>query len=400
VPFTLGVALALGALLAAQRGRRTTALALAGVTALASPVAAAFVALAGVAWTVGAGRRLGLALAAAALAPVALLMAIFPEGGTEPFGASAFWPALAVLAALAAALPSQQRVLRAGAVLYALAVVACFAVPTAVGGNVTRLAALAAGPVVACVWGTRRPLVLAAVAVPLVYWQAMPPIRDLAVAAGDPSTRASYYARLIDRLGREPGSDGPLRVEVPFTRAHWEAAHLAEHVAIARGWERQLDRQRNGLFYDGDLTPARYTAWLHDNAIAFVALPDVALDDSGRAEAALVRAGLPALREVWRDPHWRLFHVAGARPIGAVRVDPDGFDVAGSGDVRIRFSPHWAVVAGAGCVSRAPGGFTRVRATAQGPLRIAPRVDPLRALLRRTGERCSDIRTGKSRSGS
>jgi hypothetical protein len=279
--------------------------------------------------------------------------------------------------------------------MFAGALFACLVVPTGVGGNATRLAALAGGPLVACVWAPRRPMLLLAFAVPFVYWQAMPPVRDLVVAAGDPSTHASYYAPLIERLRAESGS-GPMRVEVPFTRVHWEAAHLAEHVAIARGWERQLDRKRNAVFYEGELTPARYTAWLHENAIAFVALPDVAFDYSARAEAALVRRGMPALHEVWRSAHWRLFRVAGATPIGATRVDTDGFEVAGSGDVRIRFSPHWAVVAGSGCVSEAPGGFTRVRATAEGPLRIATRVDPLRALLRRSGERCADNRTGKS----
>jgi hypothetical protein len=386
VPFLLGLPLGLAALLAAQRGRPALAVALAAVTPLASPVVAAFLALAGVAWTVGAGRRLGLVLAAAALLPVALLNALFPEGGSEPFVASAFWPALAALVALALALPREQRVLRAGAALYALAVVLCFLVPTAVGGNVTRLAALTAGPLVACVWGSRRPLVLAAVAVPLVYWQAMPPIRDLVVAHGDPSTEAAYYAPLVTRLAEEPG---PLRVEVPFTRAHWEAAHLAAHVPIARGWVRQLDRERNALFYEDGLTAERYTRWLHANAIAFVALPDVALDDSAKDEAALVRRGIPALREVWRNEHWRLYEVTRPAPIGATRLRADGFAVEGSGDVRVRFSPHWAVVEGAGCVSEAPGGFTRVRATAAGPLRIGARVDVRRALLRRTGERCT-----------
>ena len=41
------------------------------------------------------------------------------------------------------------------------------------------------------------------------------------------------------------------RVEVAFTHNHWEAAHLATSVPLARGWERQLDEKANPLFYDG-----------------------------------------------------------------------------------------------------------------------------------------------------
>jgi hypothetical protein len=220
----------------------------------------------------------------------------------------------------------------------------------------------------------------------------MPAIRDAVFAEGDPSTEAAYYAPLVDRLA---GERGPMRIEVPFTRRHWEAEHLAEHVPLARGWQRQLDRERNPLFYDEDepLTAARYTEWLHENAISFVALPDAALDESAEAEAELVRAGLPALQPVWRDEHWTLYRVRGAEPLGVTSMGADRFTVRAQRPgqeivARVRFSPHWAVVTGAGCVSEAPGGFTRVRALRAGEIEVAPRLDVGRALLGRTGERC------------
>lgn len=392
VPFLLGVPFALGTLLAAQRGRVRLAIALAAVTPLASPVAGAFLALAGAAWAIGSRQRLGVWIAAAGLVPVLVMTTIFPEGGSEPFVASAFWPALAALVAVAVALPRGHPVLRAAAIIYAAAVVACFVIPTALGGNVTRLAALTLGPIAACVLWPRRRWLLAAVALPLLYWQLMPPVRDVAVVAGDPSTQASYYQPLIARLERERG---PLRVEVPFTRAHWEAAHLASHVPLARGWERQLDRELNGLFYsDQPLTAARYTRWLHQNAVTFVAVPDVALDGSSQQEARLVRRGIPALREVWRSEHWTLYRVGGTYRGRADDTVADGFEVQAHGPgttvVRVRFSPHWAVVSGAGCVSEAPGGYTRVRAFEAGTIQIAARVDVARAVFRRTGERCDE----------
>jgi hypothetical protein len=38
--------------------------------------------------------------------------------------------------------------------------------------------------------------------------------------------------------------------------------------------------------------------------------------------------------------------------------------------VRIHFSPYWAIADGGGCVARAPGDWTEVRARAAGSLRV------------------------------
>src|SRR5271165_724890 len=96
VAFDLGVAVGFGALLCAQRNRRWSALALTLATSVASPVAGAFLALAMLAWALAGPQRLWpAALALAALAPIALLAYAFPEGGNQPFAASAFYPALA-----------------------------------------------------------------------------------------------------------------------------------------------------------------------------------------------------------------------------------------------------------------------------------------------------------------
>ncbi len=83
-----------------------------------------------------------------------------------------------------------------------------------------------------------------------------------------------------------------------------------DHVSLARGWERQLDTRYAALFYGpAALTAPAYRAWLAENRVVYVALPDARLDYAGRAEGALVARGLPYLREVWRSPHWRLFRV-------------------------------------------------------------------------------------------
>ena len=64
-----------------------------------------------------------------------------------------------------------------------------------------------------------RPALLAALALPLLYWQLVAPVRDVVAAHGDPSVRAAYYAPLVEFLGRRGGD--AFRVEIPFTRSHW-----------------------------------------------------------------------------------------------------------------------------------------------------------------------------------
>ncbi|HEY2216964.1 MAG TPA: hypothetical protein VGH21_05675, partial [Solirubrobacteraceae bacterium] len=128
IPFELGLTLALGALLAAQRvhgrdGRLRAAvvvpaLALSLLCPLASPVAGAFLALAALTWSLDAQRKLPLAIACASLLPIVLLAVAFPEGGSEPFVSSAFYPTLTAVLLLGVALPRRERMLSRGTCLY------------------------------------------------------------------------------------------------------------------------------------------------------------------------------------------------------------------------------------------------------------------------------------------
>jgi hypothetical protein len=330
VPYDLGFAIGLAAVLALLSDRVVLALVLALLTSLASPVAGAFLALAGLAVALAGGwerhRRpggeprsrvgpeRGLALAAAALTPIVILALAFPEGGWEPFAPSAFWPALAGVLLIALLLPQgsltprARLIVREGAALYALALIGSFALHTPVGGNSARLGALLAGPLLAGVLWDRHRLILCLLVPVLLYWQIETPINDEIELAGDPSVHASYYAPLRAELSALTHGRRTI-VEVPLTGAHWEAANLAGHdgIALARGWERQLDTRYAHLFYEPRLTASGYEAWLRANRVAYVALPDVRLDEAGQAEGALIARGLPYLHEVWRSPHWRLY---------------------------------------------------------------------------------------------
>ena len=392
VPYTLGVALALACVLALQRGHLALALLAAPMTSLASPVAGAFLALAGIALAISERQRSGLWVAACALAPIGLLALVFPEGGYEPFAASAFWPQLAGVVVIALALPRRWRTLRVGAALYAFALAAAYVIHTPVGSNAERLGALMAAPLlVGVLWG-RRPLLLALVTPALLYWQLATPVDDLAKVSGDPSLNASYYAPLraeLERLTR----GAPTRVEVPMTGAHSESALVegngasATGLMLARGWERQLDTLYAPLFYRARLGPVAYREWLHENAVSFVALPNVRLDESALAEAALIRRGLPYLQEIWHSHDWRLFAVSGARPLATwpARLSALGSESftlaapsAGTYEVRLRFSPYWALASGRGCVREAPGGWTAIEDRAPGAVRVQMAFSPAR----------------------
>jgi hypothetical protein len=407
VPFDLGLAIGLGAIVLAQRRLFAAALLLTVLSTLASPVAGAFLALAMLAWALSV-RKLGwpVALCVLALAPVALLSIAFPEGGSQPFVASAFYPAVAAVIVIGLATPVDQRMLRLGALLYALALTGSYLLATPVGGNVDRLGALMAGPIAACALGAgalrdRRVWLLIGMAPLLLYWQANAPVADYAAAASDEAVHPSYYRPLIDELQALDVGYGatPRRIEVVPDASHWEARWVAPHVMLARGWERQLDRYRNGVFYErrGPLTATSYASWLQREAVAYVALPDAPLDYSAKAEAALLRSGsVRGLREIWHSAHWRLFAVEEPAPLAETpalltEATSEAFEVQiprpGDYLVRIRFTPYWALQGVPGCVSQGPEDWTLLHA--DGPGHAHVEINFSLARIFSTGARCN-----------
>ncbi|HEV2820175.1 MAG TPA: hypothetical protein VGW11_06695 [Solirubrobacteraceae bacterium] len=400
--YALGAAIALAALLALDRRRPVLATALAVATTAASPVAGLFVAMAGLSvalaalWRAGGAQANegapvraahGLALAAGAFLPAVALALAFPEGGRQPFPTAGFVITLAAAVVVLALLPRHWRALRIGAGVYALAVVAALLVESPMGSNASRVAMTFAPALLACALpllaGRRRAMAAAAI-VPLAAWMLWGPVREVAKVADDPSTAAAYSAPLTDAV--QARTQGPVRIEIPFTRAHWVENHVAQQLPLARGWVTQIDTRRNALFRDATpLTAREYRTWLYDHGVAFVALPDVALDPAGRQEAELIEgAGAPYLDEVWRNEDWRLFAVRGSPGLatGAARVtalEPDSvtLDVQRPGDtlLRVRPSPYWRVTRGQATVIPA-GDWLGVRAARPGTVRLETRLLP------------------------
>ncbi|WP_410811109.1 hypothetical protein [Micromonospora sp. 067-2] len=407
VTYALGVAFGLAALLAlgrdVPRERRAgrdvppgwrLGLAAAGalLASATSPVAGLFVGLAGVALLLARRYADGLALGIAAAVPLAATALLFGDGGWMNISHT---DALrAVLTSLVVAALVAYRPVRAGALLSAAGVLAAALVHTPVGLNATRLATMFALPVLAAAarpptWLSarlaRRPAPLASAAtskrlsgvglaallVAVCAWQ--PPVvpADLR-SIDDPTSAPGYHAPLRAFLA---GQRLTGRVEVPPTRNYWEAARLGE-VPLARGWLRQADIDRNPLFFRTvpgaagtgvPLTPSSYRAWLADNAVQFVALPDAPLSWVGRAEAEVLESGVPYLTPVWSGAHWRVWAVADPTPLVAAPAElvrADGVAVtfrvstAGPVMVRVRHS-RWLRASGDATVA-ADGNWTTV----------------------------------------
>lgn len=391
LPFALGVAFALAALLARQRERTWLAVAMAIASGLASPVAALFLALVAISF-------FDWGLAAAAFIPPALLAAAFPEGGYMPFDFSTYLPVPLLALVVAVFVPRSQRALRIGAVLYALATTAAFFIHTPMGSNAVRLGTLFAGPVVLATAAIPKRYapraLLAALLALMLAWQWSSAWRDFAASQNEPSAKVSYYKPLQEFLATQHPELG--RVEIPFTRSHWEAAEIAPQFPLARGWERQLDAGRNALFYSGPLSDFTYANWLAEHAVQFVALPDVKPDESSFGERGLIEADPPYLHLIRRLPHWRVYAFTLPHPMVIpeegvdIRLTKLGSDhvaldakTAGSALVRVQWSPYWRLRGG--CVERA-GDWTEIVAKRPGRLELTMSFALSRVLDR--GHRC------------
>ncbi|MEX0992811.1 MAG: hypothetical protein WDZ37_02330 [Solirubrobacterales bacterium] len=387
--FALGVAFALGALRAMQRHRWWLAALAALACALSSPVAALFLAIVVTAGWAGGDRSRAVAAAAVvacSLLPIAVLGLAFPEGGRFPYWFSAWWPLplLCMTALIAVRGIPGERQFRAVVIAYLAIGTLLYVVPTQIGGNVTRMGSLFGGPALAAIVVTKRPrapkaLVALALIVGLA-WQVITPLPDTIQSLGDPSTKRSYYAPLNDWLASHGGTLS--RTEIPFTFNHWESAYVTPRFQLARGWLRQLDTERNELFYEGRLTDARYLSWLREKGVRYVAASDSQLDYSAQIEDDLIRRQAPYLAPRAKLEHWTVYEVAGAQPLVTsddggrarlVELEPQSFTLVvarpGRFTVRAWHSPYWEIAKGSGCVGR-QGDWVEVRADRAGPLRV------------------------------
>jgi hypothetical protein len=312
-----------------------------------------------------------------ALAPMALL---FGNGGRQPFTAESLRIHIALAVLVIVVAPRRHVAVRVAGALTIILLLGAFYLPSPIGSNALRLPMLFTIPVLAAIaelGRVRLALLLAAA----FWWQPFLVTSDLG-RAGSPESRPAFH----EPLAQELSSRAPGRVEVVPLRDHWESVYVAEQVPLARGWERQVDTDRNALFYRDSLTPRDYVAWLRANAVSYVAIaPGSVPDRYARTESALVLQGLPELRPVWQNDTWQLYEVSGAEPLVSapaelVRSDRGGVSVrvpaAGDVLVRVRWS-RWLSVDGPGaCLAPGPDGWTTLRVTVPGEYRLTSSLRP------------------------
>ncbi len=385
--FLLGTAFALAALAAAVHDRPVLTALLAAGVGCSSPVAALFLTvLAGAMWLGRSARlRVTLALAVPSFGIVGVLSALFPDFGSFsfPFGGlfnTLFGTALAMIAG------RRHATVRWAGLAYAAMCLLVSIVPTPIGGNAVRLAAIAVPVVlVLCPLGKAwwTPLLMAETVVFL--WLA--PI-SLAITGSSEQTEAGFYKPLIDVL---EAREGLTRVEVVPVASHDEANFVARHALLARGWHRQLDLFYNDLLYEEMLDPDAYLAWLEDNGVSVVAIADTKIDYGGRAEQALLADPPDYLHEIYRDDTWRVFEVEPAPALASpgVEVTDIGLssftieaEAAGEVSVKVRFSPWMAVDAGDACVREGADGWVVVEARSAGRITVEASLSLSRAFDR------------------
>jgi hypothetical protein len=393
ITFVVGLTFAIWALVAVRARRRLASPVLALLTFFGSPLAALFLGVVLLAVFVSdrtrrwqAGTDAGVLLLSGAV-----LAVLFPGAGVMPVGyVGMIWPCIGLLAV---AVTCRQPVVRTAA-LFALAAYPVLLVyPGAIGSNMARLAWVAAVPVVVgCATLKRVQLVI--VALGLTVWPAITvgaevhwfPVRSAA---------AAYYQPLVDHLQSARAAAGPRsvgeRLELLDTANHSGAYYLAQSVPLARGWDRQVDKAANRIFYyDGELTRQSYDAWLHQLAVGWVAIPATQLDYAHATEAALIDAGVPALRLVWSSPDWRLYRVRNATPLASgARVTAVGSSsvtlrttAPSKVTLRMQWSPYLRVIdartgrAIAACVSER-GRSAQIYLPGAGDFTVVGRFDPL-----------------------
>jgi hypothetical protein len=353
VTFTSGLAFAAWALVTLRAGRLWAGVILSVAAYFASPLAGLFLGMILVAVAVTESTRRQAALwAASSLLVVGASMALmFPGTGTMPISVLDTVPA--ALCVLGVGLLCPHRLIRVATIIVAAAFPLFLLVPGAVGNNITRLAWVAAVPiVVACAPLPRRFLVAAAVL--LAIWPASDLVGQLGSAAG-PSAQQAFYQPVRTEITKEQAEAGAVtigqRVEVVDTANHWGSVYLSA-LSLARGWDRQADHTYNPIFYDDNqLDATTYRQWLDDLAVGWVAVPTARLDYASVAEGSLIQHRLAYLIPVWSSRNWHLYRVLDAAPLarGAqiTSVGSGGITMKAAAPatvaVRLRWSPYLKV---------------------------------------------------------
>jgi hypothetical protein len=381
IAFGAATAFGTACVLAIQRRRRGLIVVSAVACSLCSPLGALSlgIILAACYLCRALPRRLLWAAAAATVVPIGIITVLFPEGGWFPFTAGSF-VLLAVCLAVVGWSGWDQPVIRWLVALYGVVALGAFVVRSPLGGNVVRLGWLGAAPAGALLIRRYRRLLVPAFSAFCLVWSWA--YVKIAFLPRDISSAAAFYQPLAQHLDQ---SRTQVRVEVVPTQTFRQADELALEINLARGWERQVDRALNPLFYASHLDAATYHRWLLDNSVAYVALPLGRIQDQSRTEADLVRSAPGYLQLVWADADWKLYRVADAEPLAdhgstVTAVGAESLTVqttrTGWSEVRFRYTRLYRVTSGQACLTRSSAGWIRMYVARPGTVRLGISLRP------------------------
>ena len=239
---------------------------------------------------------------------------------------------------------------------YALGCTAAFLLDTPIGGNVVRLGRSSPARCGARAVASTQDRAAAARAVPAVV--AVERGRERrAHRERRPGVHAAYYAPLLaalDRAGAQGGATG--RIEIPFTRLHWEARHVAptsRSRAVGSASSTWRSTRSSTATTGAPPLRARYRPGSTATAVRWVAVPDVRLDYSAQDEARLIAAACRTCTRVARRALalYEVRHPSRSPPrrrasshrhrLAHARRPP-----AGHRRLRVRWTPYWAVTQG------------------------------------------------------
>jgi hypothetical protein len=311
VPFLLGAAFAVAALIAVKNQRPILAGLATVLSIAASPVTGAFLALAllGSFISTRSHRRISATTLATIVVSLGVVALGFGTPGPQHFSSDLALESIAALVLfLFARPPDYLRVI----IWLSMVTVALMAlIPNGMGSNFGRMIWFCL-PVAAVATSGRRMLVALVIVCPMLLSGANLTLSDLRHATDRVASEAYYtpLGRELDRIG----DLNTYRLEVVAQGAHAAYGALLGHAMLARGWETQEDNALNRTLISDTLNKTSYKIWLDNNSVGFVALPRSKVETY--PEYTLVTSGnLPYLTQVWSSADWVLYRVSNPTPI-------------------------------------------------------------------------------------
>ncbi|MGD0167742.1 MAG: hypothetical protein ABSC51_10740 [Gaiellaceae bacterium] len=256
-------------------------------------------------------------------------------------------------------------------VVWTIAVIAAFIIPSPFGHNLLRPAAIVFPlMLLAALLAGFKPYWLAIPAVLAAFAANVVPYLTMVSGRADPAAKTSFWAPMLGYVARHPAPNFRLEVVPEFN--HWEAYVVPKAgYPMARGWYQQLDSGDNPPLYRSRLTPTAYRAWLRSVGVRYVIAANAAPASGAAPEANLLASGRSGLRKVFEAPSGDVYELPDATPVltgpapatltsQTHRGITGWVSRPGSYLLRVHYTPYWRLMRGSLCLRHGLNGMTQV----------------------------------------